>query len=97
METFPIKKRKDEKKYGEYRTKLIILECYDAMAEVIKTGLPANALELLNLPIALPRGEYLALYHAGHKQPESVFSLPDEELRRYVGRTRVNQLIALRS
>ena len=33
METFPIVKRKDEQKYGEYRTKLVILECYDAVAE----------------------------------------------------------------
>jgi len=40
METFPIVKRKDEQKYGEYRTKRIILEIYDAMAEAIKTGRP---------------------------------------------------------
>jgi len=33
METFPIVKRKDEQKYGEYRTKRVILEIYDAMAE----------------------------------------------------------------
>jgi hypothetical protein len=38
METFPIVKRKDERKYGEYRTKRVIVECYDAMAEAIKTG-----------------------------------------------------------
>jgi len=31
METFPIVKRKDERKYGEYRTKKRILEIYDAM------------------------------------------------------------------
>ena len=36
-ETFHIVKRKDEQKYGEYRTKRLILECYDAMAEVMKT------------------------------------------------------------
>jgi hypothetical protein len=29
METFPIVKRKDEKQYGEYRTKRVILEMYD--------------------------------------------------------------------
>lgn len=32
--------RKDEQKYGEYRTKRVILECYDAMAEAMKTGRP---------------------------------------------------------
>jgi len=38
METFPIVKRKDEQKYGEYRTKRVILECYDAMENAIRTG-----------------------------------------------------------
>src|SRR5690606_8016521 len=33
METFPIVKRKDEAKFGEYRTKRLILEIYDEMAE----------------------------------------------------------------
>ena len=29
--TFPIVRRKDEEKYGEYRTKRMILENYDAL------------------------------------------------------------------
>ncbi|KUP95578.1 Eco57I restriction-modification methylase domain-containing protein [Thermobifida cellulosilytica] len=33
METFPIVKRKDEEKYGTYRTKDLILEVYDRMAD----------------------------------------------------------------
>lgn len=37
MDTFPIVKRKDRQKYAEYRTKRVILECYDAMAEAMKT------------------------------------------------------------
>jgi len=40
LETFPIVKRKDEAKYGEYRTKRLILEVYDRMAEAIRTGEP---------------------------------------------------------
>jgi hypothetical protein len=40
METFPIVKRKDEERFGEYRTKRVILETYDAMAEAIRTGRP---------------------------------------------------------
>jgi len=40
METFPIVKRKDEKKHGEYRTKRVILEIYDEMAEAMQTGEP---------------------------------------------------------
>lgn len=40
METFPIVKRKDIAEHGEYRTKRLILEIYDAMAEAEKTGVP---------------------------------------------------------
>ena len=40
METFPIVKRKDEQKFGEYRTKRVILECYDAVTEATQTGKP---------------------------------------------------------
>jgi hypothetical protein len=38
METFPIVKRKDEKQYGEYRTKRVILEMYDEMKRAMETG-----------------------------------------------------------
>ncbi|MCL2779674.1 MAG: N-6 DNA methylase [Polyangiaceae bacterium] len=40
METFPIVKRKDEAAFGEYRTKRVILEVYDAMADAARTGTP---------------------------------------------------------
>jgi hypothetical protein len=40
LDTFPIVRRKDEAKYGEYRTKWLILEVYDRMAEAIRTGEP---------------------------------------------------------
>lgn len=40
METFPIVKRKDVAAHGEYRTKRMILEIFDAMAEAEATGLP---------------------------------------------------------
>jgi hypothetical protein len=40
MDTFPIVKRKDEEKYGEYRTKHVILEIYNSMAEATRTGIP---------------------------------------------------------
>ena len=38
METFPIVKRKDEKQYGEYRTKRRILEIYDQMTHCLATN-----------------------------------------------------------
>jgi len=40
MDTFPIVKRKDEEKWGDYRTKRVILEIYDAMSDSICTGHP---------------------------------------------------------
>jgi hypothetical protein len=41
MDTFPIVRRKDEAKYdGDYRTKRVILEIYDAMQQAIRTGEP---------------------------------------------------------
>jgi len=40
METFPIVKRKDEERYGSYRTKEMILQVYDAMAEAERSGKP---------------------------------------------------------
>jgi hypothetical protein len=53
MDTFPIVKRKDEEKWGEYRTRRVILEIYDAMQEAIRTGQPYQT--RLNPPPADPR------------------------------------------
>lgn len=38
METFPIVKRKDEKEFGEFRTKRVILEVYDEMRRAMESG-----------------------------------------------------------
>jgi len=43
MESFPIVKRKDEQAHGRYRTKDVILEIYDRMAEVIEANATAVA------------------------------------------------------
>jgi hypothetical protein len=40
METFPIVKRKDIQQYGTYRTKDLILQIYDTMAEANRTNRP---------------------------------------------------------
>jgi hypothetical protein len=40
METFPIVRRRDGELYGEYRTKRLILERYDALAESEALGVP---------------------------------------------------------
>ncbi len=38
METFRVAKDVDEKRYGEYRTKRVILEIYDEMRKAMETG-----------------------------------------------------------
>ena len=51
MDTFPIVRRKDEAAHGEYRTKRVILEMYDAMAEAMRAGTAYES------PISPPPGE----------------------------------------
>lgn len=53
MDTFPIVRKNDEKAYGEYRTKRMILEIYDAMAEAARSGTPHQT--RLDPPPADPR------------------------------------------
>jgi hypothetical protein len=54
MNTFQIVRRKDEGKYeGDYRTKRVILEIYDALAEASRTGQPYQT--RLNPPPGDPR------------------------------------------
>ena len=53
METFLIVKRKDVERYGDYRTKLVILDIYDRMLRAIATGEPYQT--LLGPPSADPR------------------------------------------
>ena len=40
METFPIVRKNEEKAHGEYRTKRVVLETYDALAKAAQTGKP---------------------------------------------------------
>jgi hypothetical protein len=39
LDSFPIVRRKDEAQFGEYRTKRVILERYDDMADAVRLGL----------------------------------------------------------
>ena len=40
MDTFPIIRRKDENRCGDFRTKCLILDIYDAMQSAAATGEP---------------------------------------------------------
>lgn len=63
----------------------------------LEIGIPAAALRLLDLPISLGRGSYLALYQAGLHQPESVLGLAEERLKEIVGSTVAESLKAVRA
>ena len=56
MDTFPIVRRKDEDKFGEYRTKRIILEIYDELARAVQTGHPYQT--RVNPPPGDPRAAH---------------------------------------
>lgn len=53
VDTFPIVRKNDEKVRGEYRTKRVILEIKDEMADVARTGKPYQT--RLDPPPADPR------------------------------------------
>jgi hypothetical protein len=53
LDTFPIVRQEDEKQYGEYRTKRVVLEVYDDMQRAIDTGVPYQT--ILDPPPADPR------------------------------------------
>ena len=67
LDTFPIVRRKDEAEYGEFRTKRVILEIYDAMQEAIRTGVPYRT--RLDPPPGPPE-EPLPEWKPGQPRPE---------------------------
>ena len=67
-------------------------EAIDALVQRLEAGLPEGALGLMDLPVELTRGEYLALYNAGHSTTEAVMTLPAGDLELYVGRQRTVRL-----
>ncbi len=65
MDTFPIVRKNDEKAHGEYRTKRVILEIYDEMAEAVRTGVPYRTR-------LMPGAGDLAVAHASRAKGEEV-------------------------
>lgn len=43
MDTFPIVQRHDVARHGEYRTRRLVLERYDAMSQAIASGHPYHS------------------------------------------------------
>ena len=66
LDTFPVVRKKDEAAHGEYRTKRIILEIYDRMANAMRTGI---AYENLLHPSPGPPAEALPEWLPGEANP----------------------------
>jgi hypothetical protein len=81
METFPIVKRKDEQQYGEFRTKRVILDIYDEIAQAVASGQlyqtrldPPPADPRVARPPRVQPGASLVLPQAiRHPQPDAGF------------------------
>ena len=63
LDTFPIVRRNDEQRFGEYRTKRLILERYDAMVAAEAAGREYET--PLDPPPGDPRAAHPALDRAG--------------------------------
>ncbi|RMD65433.1 hypothetical protein D6833_03005, partial [Candidatus Parcubacteria bacterium] len=51
LDQFPIVRRKDEERFGEYRTRRVILELYDAMQDARQTGKPLRPYQARRLAL----------------------------------------------
>jgi hypothetical protein len=70
MDCFPIVRKNDEKNHGEFRTKRVILDIYDAMAAAMRAGTPYQT--RLDPPAAAPP----VAHSAGTMEPAPAESKP---------------------
>ena len=74
LDTFPVVRKRDEAKHGEFRTARVILDVYDRMAGAARTGVPYAT--LLDPPPAGPR-----VTHPGRSVVTTPVRIPVKELR----------------
>ena len=63
------------------------LTSLDEVLRRLEFGLPAAALPLLRLPVALTRGQYLALYSAGATSIDTVDAMTEAQVQACVGKS----------
>jgi helicase len=68
----------------------------DLLLRRLEVGLPTAALDLLNIPISLTRGQYLALFTRGIAGRETLWRLSDNELREILGEATARRLARAR-
>jgi replicative superfamily II helicase len=72
-------------------------EVIDVLIKRLEQGLPADALPLLELPILMERGDYLALYETGARTAADVWKISDGELVKVLGNQKASKLKTKRS
>ena len=68
----------------------------DNILKQLEVGIPENALTMLEIPISLERGEYLALHSNGAKDMDSFWRLSEDELTKLLPKNKVESLEQLR-
>jgi helicase len=71
-----------------------IEDSVDALLKRLEVGIPEEFLGLLNLPVTLNRGQYLALGGAGVKSVADLWALPTQTLQALLGTSRAAELHA---
>ena len=71
-------------------------ELMESLLKQLEVGIPHEALELLEIPISLERGQYLALYSKGIGTVDELWERPKEELSQILGEQQVKALEKLR-
>jgi helicase len=64
----------------------------DELLRRLEFGLPAAALGLMALPVALSRGQYLALFAAGGRSVDTVVTLSPDALENCIGRAAAKRI-----
>lgn len=71
-------------------------ERIDILLKQLETGIPEDALELLQIPVQLNRGEYLALHTSGISTPEALLAASVGQIKTILGELRTAELESLR-
>jgi hypothetical protein len=69
----------------------------EAMLRRLEVGLPEDVLDLLELPVALSRGEYLSLRDAGIRGRRSLWAQPEKVLSSILAQPVLARLASLRT
>ena len=72
-------------------------EDIETLLAQLEIGIPAAALELLDLPVQLDRGSYLALYRAGFVRPSDIWNATEQRIRELLGPATATTIWAARS